>query len=211
MADQQDSRAESQTTALESRWRGLRALIVAQFFGAFNDNAWKQFVILLAINRVASESQGQFQTALAQIILLTPFLLFSLPAGVLADRVSKRSVIVAMKVVELVLMLAGTVALWLQPEGGVLPSCLLGLLGLQATLFSPAKYGILPELLAHEQLSAGNGISSSGRTWRTCAASSAEDSSSRGRRASAVVLGWEDSCSRFSRASVFSVHFPSHV
>ena len=92
-----------------------------------------------------------------QIILLTPFLLFSLPAGVLADRVSKRSVIVSMKLVELVLMLAGTAAFLIQPEGGILPFCVLGLLGVQATLFSPAKYGILPELLSHEQLAAGNG------------------------------------------------------
>jgi acyl-[acyl-carrier-protein]-phospholipid O-acyltransferase/long-chain-fatty-acid--[acyl-carrier-protein] ligase len=139
------------------RGRGLWALIVAQFFGAFNDNAWKQLVIFLAIDRVASETQGQIQTSLAQIILLIPFLLFSLPAGVLADRISKRSVIVSMKLLELVLMLAGTAAFVIQPLGGVLPFCVLGLLGLQATLFSPAKYGIMPELLPHEELSAGNG------------------------------------------------------
>jgi acyl-[acyl-carrier-protein]-phospholipid O-acyltransferase/long-chain-fatty-acid--[acyl-carrier-protein] ligase len=155
--EKQDRLPDAQSNADQSRWRGLRALIVAQFLGAFNDNAWKQFVILLAIDRVASESQAQVQTALAQIILLMPFLLFSLPAGVLADRVSKRSVLVAMKAIELVLMLAGMAAFLAQPGGGVLPFCVLGLLGLQATLFSPAKYGILPELLTHEQLSAGNG------------------------------------------------------
>ncbi len=152
-----ESESESKVQSDESRWRGLRGLIVTQFFGAFNDNAWKQFLILLAIGGLASESQGQLWTALAQIILLTPFLLFSLPAGVLADRVSKRSVIVSMKLVELVLMLAGTAAFLIQPEGGILPFCVLGLLGVQATLFSPAKYGILPELLSHEQLAAGNG------------------------------------------------------
>ncbi len=152
-----DASSESTLPSDESRWRGLRGLIVAQFFGAFNDNAWKQFVIFLAIDKLASESQAQIQTALAQIILLTPFLLFSLPAGVLADRVSKRSVIVAMKLMELVLLLAGAAAFVIQGERGVLPFCVLGLLGLQATLFSPAKYGILPELLTHEQLSAGNG------------------------------------------------------
>jgi len=155
--DKHDLAAEIRAEEDDLRWRGLRSLIVAQFFGAFNDNAWKQLVILLAISGVASETAGQIQTAIAQIVLLTPFLLFSLPAGVLADRVSKRSVIVAMKLVEVVLMLAGTAAFLIQPAGGLLPFCVLGLLGIQATLFSPAKYGILPELLTHEQLSAGNG------------------------------------------------------
>ncbi len=71
---------------------------------------------------------------------------------------SKRSVIVAMKVLELVLMLAGTAALYLQPEGGLLPMVVLGLLGVQTAFFVPAKYGILPEILPHERLSAGNGL-----------------------------------------------------
>ena len=76
---------------------------------------------------------------------MIPLTVISLPAGVLADRVSKRSVILSMKVFELTLMLAGTVALIVQPHGGLLPLAVLGLLGVQTALFMPAKYGILPE------------------------------------------------------------------
>ncbi len=139
----------------------LRGLFIAQFLGAFNDNAWKQLLILLAMAAVvageAGEAQGQQQTAFAQIVLMVPLMLFSLPAGVLADRLSKRTVIVATKVFELVLMMAGTGVLLAQPEGGWLSLTVLGLLGMQAAFFNPAKYGILPELLPHHLLSSGNG------------------------------------------------------
>ena len=123
-------------------WRVLRGLLTAQAFGQFNDNAWKQIVILLATATVVSEAAKMEKAAFAQVILLVPLVLFSLPAGVLADRASKRSVILAMKALELVLMLAGTAALLVQPQGGVLAMAVLGLLGVQTALFGPAKYGI---------------------------------------------------------------------
>src|SRR4051812_6939764 len=140
------------------RRRPLLGLLVAQFLGSFNDNAWKQIVILLAVASAASEAQGQERAAVVQIILMIPLMLVSLPAGVLADRVGKRSVILSMKLLELGLMLAGTVALYARPSGGVPTLLILGLLGVQAALFSPAKYGILPEILPHGRLSSGNGL-----------------------------------------------------
>ncbi len=149
---------ERATTVNVPESRGLKGLLVAQFLGQFNDQAWKQIVILLAIGAAASEAEGQESTAIAQIILMIPLMAISLPAGVLADRVSKRSVILAMKAIELVLMLAGTAALIAQPQGGLLALGVLGLLGVQTALFMPAKYGILPEILPHEKLSAGNGV-----------------------------------------------------
>ena len=81
----------------------------------------------------------------------------SIFAGVFSDRFSKRSVIVVMKAVEVVLMGLGTLALFVNPEGGLLPLLVLGAMAVQSALFSPAKYGILPELLPHERLSVGNG------------------------------------------------------
>ncbi|MEA2567301.1 MAG: acyl-[acyl-carrier-protein]-phospholipid O-acyltransferase, partial [Actinomycetota bacterium] len=136
----------------------LRGLLVAQSLGAFNDNAWKQIVALLAVTTAASATAGQERAALAQVILMVPLMLVSLPAGVLADRVSKRSVILATKGLELLLMLAGTAVLFARPAGGPSAYVILGLLGVQAALFSPAKYGILPEILPHEKLSSANGV-----------------------------------------------------
>lgn len=136
----------------------LRGLLVTQFFGSFNDNAWKQIVALLAITSAASDQAAQGGAALAQVALIAPLMLVSMPAGVLADRVSKRAVILATKWFELALLLVGSIVLYLQPAGGRPSLAILMLLGIQAALFSPAKYGILPELLPYERLSAGNGL-----------------------------------------------------
>ncbi len=143
----------------------LRGLLIAQFCGAFNDNAWKLMVALLAIRQLAAtiapgpefETASQTQTALAFVVFTLPLALVSIVSGVLADRVSKRTVIVLMKSVEVLLMSAATVALWINPAGGILPLIVLGGMGIHSALFSPAKYGILAELLPHERLAAGNG------------------------------------------------------
>jgi len=145
----------------------LGGLLIAQFFGAFNDHSWKIIVALLGIHgaraRVgasgpAYEAASQAQTTLAFVALTLPMVFFSLPAGVLADRVSKRSVIILLKGVEVVLMAAAALALLIHPSGGVPALIILGLLGAHSALFSPAKYGILPEILPHYRLSAGNGL-----------------------------------------------------
>ena len=149
----------------EQQKHPLGGLLIAQFFGAFNDNAWKLFVALLAIHAIAPvvgesgsayEAASQRQTMIAFGVFTLPLILFSLPAGTLADRLSKRSVILAMKTVEIGLMAAGTVALYMDPSGTTLPLIVLGLMGVQSALFSPAKFGILPEILPHDRLSAGN-------------------------------------------------------
>jgi acyl-[acyl-carrier-protein]-phospholipid O-acyltransferase/long-chain-fatty-acid--[acyl-carrier-protein] ligase len=140
-------------------------LLIAQFCGAFNDNAWKLMVALLAIRQLAAtiaagpdfETASQTQTTLAFVIFTLPLALVSLVAGLLADRVSKRTIIIMMKSVEMLLMSAATLALWINPAGGILPLIVLGGMGVHSALFSPAKYGILAELLPHERLAAGNG------------------------------------------------------
>lgn len=122
-------------------------------------------VALLAIKQLAAqlgtglayESAAQTQTTITFVVFTLPLVVVSIFAGVFSDRLSKRSVIVVMKALEVVLMGFGTVALYLNPDGGLLPLIVLGAMAVQSALFSPAKYGILPELLPHERLAAGNG------------------------------------------------------
>ncbi|GJL63521.1 MAG: acyl-[ACP]--phospholipid O-acyltransferase [Nitrospirales bacterium] len=144
----------------------LRGLLITQFCGAFNDNAWKLMVALLAIKQVAAELGGagaefeaaaQTQTTITFVIFTLPMMIISVVAGVFSDRFSKRSVIIAMKWVEVGFMALGTAALFYNPAGGILPLIILAGMGAQSALYSPAKYGILPEILPHERLTAGNG------------------------------------------------------
>jgi acyl-[acyl-carrier-protein]-phospholipid O-acyltransferase/long-chain-fatty-acid--[acyl-carrier-protein] ligase len=142
----------------------LRALLVAQFLGAFNDNAWKLIVTLLAIaaattglSGAEAEAAAHHETSLAFVVFLLPMLAVSLPAGAIADRVSKRTVILGTKVLEVVLMAAATAVLLFRPGDRDLALVVVALMGVQSGLFSPAKYGILPEVLPHDRLSAGNG------------------------------------------------------
>ena len=86
----------------------LRGLLIAQCCGAFNDNAWKLLVALLGITSLAGavgpdsglEAASQAETAKAFIVFTLPLMLVSLITGVIADRVSKRTILVTMKAVE---------------------------------------------------------------------------------------------------------------
>jgi acyl-[acyl-carrier-protein]-phospholipid O-acyltransferase/long-chain-fatty-acid--[acyl-carrier-protein] ligase len=145
--------------------RPLPGLLVAQFFGAFNDNAFKMMVTLLAIRaawqgidgELAREQASQSVTTLAFVVFTLPLMVFSLPAMALGDRISKRTLILATKLLELVLMACGTVAL-AAAHGGLPGLIVLGLMGVQSAFFAPAKYGILPEIVPHEKLAASNGL-----------------------------------------------------
>lgn len=143
----------------------IGALIATQALAVFNDNALRLALALAGIQSVdAGLASTEARAAAAQthamrvfVVYTVPLALISIPAGVLADRIPKRSVIVATKVVELALLLGAIPALALDPAGGAVSLCILAALGVRAALLSPAKYGILPELLPEAQLSAGNG------------------------------------------------------
>ncbi|MCW5797935.1 MAG: MFS transporter [Nitrospira sp.] len=144
----------------------MRGLLIAQFCGAFNDNAWKFMVALLGIRAVTTtlapgqdlEAASQTQTTLAMVVFTLPLILTSFVAGLFADRLSKRTVIITMKAVEVLLMAGATLALLSHPTGGLWALVMLACMGIHSALFSPAKYGILPELLPHAQLARGNSI-----------------------------------------------------
>lgn len=140
--------------ALGSKRRSFRALMIAQFFGAFNDNAFKVLISLFVLRSLPSESAVQFISFIGALFIL-PFILFSPLAGLLSDRFKKRDVIVITKVLEVAIMVFGLFAMangslyWI--------ASVLFLLATHSAFFSPAKYGIMPEILEVEELSKGNG------------------------------------------------------
>src|SRR5271170_8016094 len=84
-----------------SDYRSFYLLNATQFLGALNDNVFKLLVIYLMIN-VKGATAAPAILSLAGAIFVIPFLLFSSGAGVLADKISKRTIIVITKVIELV-------------------------------------------------------------------------------------------------------------
>lgn len=120
---------------------------------AFNDNAFKMMTVIYLTTALGKNLAQTL--SLASILLVLPFLLFSNWAGVLADRFSKRSLILAAKWTELAILLAAAPALRSGLEWPVY--AILFLLSAQNAFFSPSKYGIVPELVEPEELARANG------------------------------------------------------
>src|SRR5216683_5218004 len=132
--------------------RGFWALIVTQFQGAFSDNALKWLVSYLVIGAGLSTAQRDFLFVLVvPLLFAVPFLLFSIPGGYLADRFSKREVVIRTKLFELCIMALATVALAMGRLD--LAGVALFLACTQGALFGPTKYGLLPALLPYSRLS----------------------------------------------------------
>jgi len=135
--------------------RGLQPFLWTQFLGAFNDNLFKIVVSMLAVQAATQANAGR-QLSLVGVVFILPFLLFSGYAGQLADVYSKRTVLVVTKSLEIV---AAGLGLFAFAAGHLnLTYAVLFLIALQATFFSPAKYGILPEMLPDRDLSRANGV-----------------------------------------------------
>lgn len=143
------------------RDRSFSALTLTQFLGAFNDNAFKQLVLLLSLSAgipwIAelpwAEKYGQ---ALGGALFAAPFVLFGALTGSLADRFSKRSVMVAANALEVLVMGLGALAFHLQSFELVLAAVFL--MGAQSSLFGPAKYGAIPELSERRDLTRANAL-----------------------------------------------------
>jgi acyl-[acyl-carrier-protein]-phospholipid O-acyltransferase/long-chain-fatty-acid--[acyl-carrier-protein] ligase len=130
-------------------------LNITQFTGAFNDNAFKMTAIIVLTKLLGQESLPGI-IATCSVLFVTPFLLLSNAAGTLADRFSKRDIIVASKWLEIGLLILTVPALL---SGAAWPLyALLFLLCCQSALFGPAKRGIVPELVDEDGLSRANGF-----------------------------------------------------
>ena len=134
--------------------RRMWPLALTQSCGALNDNLVKNAMVVLALFQLGVGGTGL--SALAGALFIAPYILFSATAGKLADRFSKPRLIFVYKLAEVALMCGAAVTFLTESVTGLL--LLLAGLGLQATLFGPVKYGLLPEHLVEHELVAGNGI-----------------------------------------------------
>ena len=136
--------------------RGFWSLFVTQAQGAFSDNMLKQLVVfmMLGMNVPAAEKNRMGEWVLALFTL--PFIVFSMAGGHLADRYSKRSVMIGVKVFEIGVMAFAMVGFLLGNVKVLLMGVLL--MGIHSAIFGPSKYGSLPEQLPEKKLSWGNGL-----------------------------------------------------
>lgn len=150
----------SQFALLKSRRFG--PFFATQFLGAFNDNVFKNaLIVLLTFQTVQWTSlQPELLANLAAGIFILPFFLFSATAGQLADKYDKARLARLVKVLEILIMLVAGAGFWLHSLKVLMGS--LFLLGLHSTLFGPVKYAILPQHLAPEELVGGNALIEAG-------------------------------------------------
>ena len=134
--------------------RRLWPLVLAQSCGALNDNLVKNAMIVLAMFKIGAGGAGL--SAAAGALFIAPYILASATAGRIADRYSKPRVIRIYKAAEVGLMVAAAAAFLAESVPALL--AVLFALGVQAALFGPVKYSMLPEQLAEHEIVAGNGV-----------------------------------------------------
>src|SRR5258708_1060986 len=135
---------------------GFHPFLLTQFVGAFNDNVYKMIVSMRAVHIAAANHSDSRYLSLALAVFVIPFLLFSGYSGHLADVFSKRRVLVSVKVFEIFIMLFGLAVFFSTRIELML--VVLFLMALHSTIFSPAKYGIVPEMLSDKDLSRANAL-----------------------------------------------------
>ncbi|MDO6441753.1 MFS transporter [Marinobacter sp. 2_MG-2023] len=153
--------------AIHSQFRllGQRRFLpfyLTQFSGAFNDNLYKNALLLLVTYQTTGLLGLSVNTVvnLAAFLFILPFFLFSGIAGQMADRYEKAAIIRKVKLAEIGIMTLAALALWFGWYEGLL--VLLFLMGTQSTFFGPVKYAILPQVLGDDELVGGNGLVSMG-------------------------------------------------
>jgi 1-acyl-sn-glycerol-3-phosphate acyltransferase len=129
-----------------------------QFLGAFNDNVFKQALVILLAYQTASFTTMSSDTLqnLAQALFILPFFLFSATAGQIADKYEKSALITITVAIELAVMALGAWGLFAQDLALLLAALFLG--GVQSALFGPVKYAILPQHLNETEIVGGNGM-----------------------------------------------------
>jgi len=143
------------------RVRRFLPFFLTQFFGAFNDNLFRNALIVsITYGATAAATKAGLIANVAQALFILPFFLFSALAGQLADKYEKSRLIRQTRLAEVFLMFAAAAALY----SGHVPTLLglIFLLGVLATIFGPLKYSLMPQHLRQSELVGGNALVDAG-------------------------------------------------
>ncbi len=152
------------------RTRRFLPLFITQLLGAFNDNLYKNAMVLYVVYSVYSSEAAEARfSAIASGLFILPFFLLSALAGQLADMRDKARIIRIVKACEIAIMLVGGTGLvlaWagMEVQAIAIPLMLAALLamGVHSTFFGPIKYAILPQHLHEGEVLAGTGLVEAG-------------------------------------------------
>ncbi len=145
---------------------------ITQLAGAFNDNVFKQALILaiiykLTFNNIIDHTiitslfkngviDKDFLVNFCAIVFILPFFLFSALGGQLGEKYEKSMLIRRIKLAEVLTMIIGAIGLFLNSFALML--VVLFAMGTQSALFGPVKYSILPQQLKEDELIGGNAL-----------------------------------------------------
>lgn len=137
--------------------RRFLPLFVTQFLEAFNDNFFRNaLLILVAYKLSATAMNAESMSALFSAIYIIPFFIFSATAGKIADKYEKTTLIRIIKIIEIIAMLIAAVGF--ARNNIQLLILTLFLLGTHSAMFGPIKYAILPQHLHENELISGNAL-----------------------------------------------------
>ena len=137
--------------------RRLLPLFITQFFGAFNDNVYKQALLLIFVfSAIADAYDTNLLNNFAAGLFILPFFLLSATAGALADSYDKAKLVRYIKATEI--LIAMLVAVALVTQNLVTMLAVLFLYGAQSTFFGPIKFALLPQQLHPSELVGGNAM-----------------------------------------------------
>ncbi|MFZ2554409.1 MFS transporter [Psychrobacter urativorans] len=134
------------------------SMFFTQFLGAFNDNIFKQALILVLTYSAASQLgvEVSILNNLAAMLFILPYFLFSAVAGQLADKFEKSKLTRLVKLLELIIMAIAAVGFVF--EWYALLFVALFLMGTHSTFFGPIKYAYLPQAMKEDELVGANGL-----------------------------------------------------
>ena len=136
--------------------RRFGPFFATQFLGAFNDNVFRQALILLIASGVVAGASVNTLNNVGLALFIVPFFLFSALAGQIADKYEKSMLVRRIKLAEILIMGVGAAGFFFDAVYFLL--AVLFCMGLQSTFFGPIKYSIIPQHLKQQELISGNAL-----------------------------------------------------